>query len=308
MDAAFQIVVLGCTGGPRENNLSGYLFSPLDTQQWIALDAGSLMCGIDIALAKNSLQDVPFTDPLLTQTGEMHAHHLKAYLLSHAHLDHISGLVLNSQADSKKYILGTDSTINDLKNHIFNNRIWPNYGNEGSDPILGLYTYLRLELHKRQHIPDTNLTVEPFVLSHPHNYASTAFLIEYKGKYIVYFGDTASDQFESERHLNTIWERIAPLIRQNVLHGLLLECSFPHRDAKQVVYGHLDTHLMMQELHRLQEKAQVPLKGLKVLVTHRKECLKQGIDSLLKIQQELTSSNDLGISFFFPTQGDRFTF
>src|SRR5262249_13324283 len=147
----------------------------------------------------------------------------------------------------------TDSTINDLKNHIFNGRIWPNYGNEGSDPILGLYTYVRLGLHKRQSIPDTDMTVEAFVLSHPHNYASTAFLIEYQGKYIVYFGDTASDQFESERHLAAIWERIAPLVRQNVLHGILLECSFPHQDAEQVIYGHLDTRLMMQELHRLKD-------------------------------------------------------
>ena len=308
MNGAFQIVVLGCSGGPRENNISGYLISPLSTQQWVILDAGSLLGGIDIALAKDNLQNVPFTDPESTQACEMLVKHIKGYLLSHAHLDHISGLVLNSQVDSKKYILGIDSTIDNLRDHIFNGKIWPNYGNEGNEPIINLYQYVRLPLHQEQQIPDTEMTVEAYLLSHPDKYPSTAFLIEHKGRYLLYFGDTSSDYLEGEKHLERIWHRITPLLKKGSLHGIMLECSFPHEDAEQVIYGHLDSHLMIRELHHLAEIAGTSLKGLNVLITHRKECLKKGRDAHLKIQEELTALNDLGVTLHFPQQGDRFTF
>lgn len=308
MSAAFQIVVLGCSGGPRENNLSGYLLSPMDKQQWVALDAGSLLGGIDRALEKNNLSGIPFNDSKLSSAGEMLVHHVKGFLLSHAHLDHILGLVINSQMDSKKNILGIDSTINNLRDHIFNGRIWPNYGSEGDDPVLGLYRYIRLPLHVQQQIPDTEMTVEAYLLSHPHGYPSTAFLIEHQERYLLYFGDTSSDFLEVEKHLARVWKRIAPLLKNGSFHGMMLECSFAHANADQVIYGHLDTRLMMREFHHLAAIAEVPLKGLKVLVTHRKESLKKGADSYLKIEQELTELNDLGIDFHFPQQGDRFTF
>ena len=92
MDEVFQIVVMGCTGGPRESNLSGYLLSPMQQQEWIALDAGSLLTGIDSAIAKKNLD--------FNSSGEMLLNHVKAFLISHAHLDHIAGLVLNSQIDN----------------------------------------------------------------------------------------------------------------------------------------------------------------------------------------------------------------
>ena len=50
--------------------------------------------------------------------------------LSHAHLDHISGLILNAPDDSPKPILGLDATIDTLRDHVFNWRVWPNFGNE----------------------------------------------------------------------------------------------------------------------------------------------------------------------------------
>jgi 3',5'-cyclic-nucleotide phosphodiesterase len=305
-EAVFQVIVLGCTGGPREANVSGYLLSPLAEQEWIALDAGTLLGGIDRALEKNNLKDVVFSDNKLTPAGEMLVKHLRCFLISHAHLDHIAGLVLNSQVDSKKSIVGIDPTINNIRDHIFNGRIWPNYGNEGFEPILNLYEYVRLPLHQEAGIPRTSMNVEAYLLSHPHGYPSTAFLIEFHGEYLLYFGDTSSDFLEEEKHLARVWKRIAPLIQEHKLHGMLLECSFPHKDADLVVYGHLDTKLMMRELHVLAETAKVSLEGFKVIVTHRKESLKKGVDVNEVIREELVAANDLGINFLFPTQGDRY--
>lgn len=52
MSETFQIVVLGCTGGPREGNLSSYLVSPASHNEWICLDAGTLLMGIEVDLKK----------------------------------------------------------------------------------------------------------------------------------------------------------------------------------------------------------------------------------------------------------------
>ena len=201
MGDIFQVVVLGCTGGPKENNLSSYLMSPIASQEWIAFDAGSLLGGIDRALEKKSLLGVPFTDPELNPAAEMLVKHLRAFLISHAHLDHVAGLVLNSQIDDSKYILGIDPTIDNIRDYLFNGRIWPNYADEGAEPMLRRYMYQRLPLHVPQAIPLTSMKVEAFLLSHPRGYPSTAFLVEYQGHYLLYFGDTSSDVLESEKHL-----------------------------------------------------------------------------------------------------------
>lgn len=305
MPEAFQVVVLGCSGGPRECNLSSYLVSGLHHNEWICLDAGSLLTGIDLAVEKKSLEHVSFSNPELIPSAEMLLEHLKAYLISHAHLDHIAGLVLNSQSDTQKHILGIDPTIDNLRDFIFNGRIWPNYGDEGDEPILKKYHYVRLPLHVMKPIPDTSMQVETFLLSHPRGYPSTAFLIEYQGNYLLYFGDTSSDSLETEKHLTRIWKRIAPLIQENKLRGIFLECSYSHRDADSVIFGHLDTKLMMLELDHLASIAQTSLKGLNVIVTHRKESLRKKDHPFPVIEQELAEMNKLGINFILPTQGDR---
>jgi 3',5'-cyclic-nucleotide phosphodiesterase len=304
---AFQIVVLGCSGGPCENNISSYLLSPLENQEWIALDGGTLLGGIECALKKNSLKGVPFNDPKLTPAAEMLIRHIRAFLISHAHLDHIAGLVLNSQIDENKYILGIDPTLDNIRDHIFNGKIWPNYGSEGVEPILHRYEYVRLPLHKPSDIPNTSMRVEAYLLSHPQGYPSSAFLIEYRGRYLLYFGDTSSDFLELEKHLFRIWRRITPLLKEKKLHGMLLECSFSQKEADQVLFGHLDTKLMMKELHSLAQISELSLEGFTVMVTHRKESLRKGVDSKEVIKEELSEMNDLGINFLFPEQGERYT-
>lgn len=304
---SFNVVVMGCTGGPQEGNLSGYLVAPQGTDEWIALDAGSLMCGMEAALQKKSFAQVKFTSKELTPSGEMLTEHIKAYLISHAHLDHMAGLVLNSQVDTEKPLLGIDPTIDNIRDHLFNGRIWPNYGSEGVEPTLNKYTYHRLQLGQKVAIAETSMHVEAFLLCHPRGYPSTAYLVEHKGSYVLYFGDTSSDKMELEKHMARVWKRVAPLVKKGALKGMFLECSFPHNESHQVIYGHLDTKLMMHELNNLAEMSESTLKGLKVIVTHRKKSIKAGADPLAEIQEELTELNDLELEFVFPSQGDAIT-
>jgi cAMP phosphodiesterase len=67
------------------------------------------------------------------------------YLITHPHLDHISGFVINTSAlpgTRPKRLAGLPSTINAFKEHIFNNVIWPNLSDENNGA--GLVTYMRL--------------------------------------------------------------------------------------------------------------------------------------------------------------------
>ena len=67
------------------------------------------------------------------------------YLITHPHLDHISGLIINTAGlpgARPKRIAGLPSTISALKTHIFNNVIWPNLSDENNGA--GLLTYMRL--------------------------------------------------------------------------------------------------------------------------------------------------------------------
>ncbi len=70
---------------------------------------------------------------------------IDTYLITHPHLDHICGFVVNTAALSNariKVLAGLEPTIEAFKTHIFNNIIWPNLTDENSG--VGLVTYRRL--------------------------------------------------------------------------------------------------------------------------------------------------------------------
>src|ERR1700679_919464 len=112
-ETTFKAVVLGAHGGPAENNLSGYMLALKESNAFIALDAGTLLHGIDLAQQRNSFDDIEIDEKSPWNfEAEILRQHIKAYLVSHAHFDHVMGLVINSTIDSNKPIFGIDSTIN----------------------------------------------------------------------------------------------------------------------------------------------------------------------------------------------------
>ncbi len=313
-DTAFKVIVLGCGGGPLENNLSGYLFATKDSEDFIAVDAGTLLSGIFRAQARNSFQRIP-NDPSSEFDPEatILRNQIKGYLISHPHLDHIGALVINSPIDTKKPIFGTSFTIDSIRDHLFNWKIWPNFGSEGKKPRLNQYQYQRLKMLQRTPIPELGISVEAFPLSHPDGYQSTAFLIEYKDQYILYFGDTSPDALEPKKRIRAVWERVAPLIRANKLSAIFLECSYSDRQKVNELYGHLDPMYMMEELQQLASlvdpiKPKTSLSGFKVVVTHIQNTLLKQASARDFIEFELNKLNDLGINFFLPEQGQKLEF
>lgn len=313
LEPQFVTIALGTAGGLMESNLSSYLLAPTGSTDFVALDAGTLLTGLQQANRKGNLSDIALaTASSLSVEGQVLTQHIKAYLLSHAHLDHLAGLVLNSPEDVSKNILALPSTIDHLRDHVFNEHIWPNFGDEGPGRPLKKYHFIRLHPGQEQAIAGTHLTVLPFVLCHA-GAPSTAFLLQAKGAYTLYVGDTGPDEAEQCDNLYQVWQSITPLVRQGSLRGLFLEISYPNGRNITQLYGHLTPLWLMKELHRLAAlvNPQHPIRalsGLTVIVSHIKPTLQRVQSERGQIIQQVAELNDLGIRFLFPEQGDRIEF
>jgi 3',5'-cyclic-nucleotide phosphodiesterase len=309
----FVTIALGTAGGLHEANLTAYLLAPIRERRFIALDAGTLLSGLQVAVKMGSFTDVqvPLTSSL-TLEGLILREHIAAYALSHTHLDHISGLILNAPDDSPKPILGLDATLDVLRDHVFNWQLWPNFGNEGRAPQLRQYTYQRLQPAREYAIPGTSMMLQAFPLSHAGS-TSTAFLIQATGFYVLYCGDTGPDAVEQRDTLRTLWTVIAPLVQAKKLRAIFLEVSYPDEQPDHLLFGHLTPKWLTEELGHLAEIVNSPnpnvaLQGLTVVVTHIKPTLTPGPSPQERIAQQLQARNTLGVRFIVPSQGSRMEF
>lgn len=213
---AFSVVPLGVKGGLAEGNLSAYLVAAVGTTAYIALDAGSLRPGAEKAVANHvfsvSAQEV------LTQ-------YIKGYCLSHPHLDHVAGLLLNAPDDVAKPIYGLPACLATLQQDYFNWRAWPNFGDGGPPPALGKYQLRPLVPGQETPLLNTPLQVQAFPLSHGQSYPSTAFLVRSQQSYLLYLGDTGADTLEHAHCLRDLWAAIAPLVRRRQLKAIFIEAS-----------------------------------------------------------------------------------
>ncbi|KAF5026662.1 hypothetical protein F66182_1246 [Fusarium sp. NRRL 66182] len=165
MKPALQVIVLGSGGGPQESNTTAFLVRSV-AQKWhrgsiIAVDAGVHLSSIT-RLMEAAIPSPPPPPPFTLTTGPFaglelphssasaNAAHVTrtlvdTYLITHPHLDHISGFVVNTAGfpgTRPKKLAALPSTIQAFKNHIFNNVIWPNLSDENNGA--GLVTYMRL--------------------------------------------------------------------------------------------------------------------------------------------------------------------
>ncbi|KAI1777567.1 cAMP phosphodiesterases class-II-domain-containing protein [Hypoxylon cercidicola] len=199
---ALQVIVLGSGGGPQEHNVTAFLVRPVKSG-WtkgsiVALDAGVHLSaitriledtqpqglGVDVALP-HVLASGPFagmeihSSSASTNAAYVTRHLIDTYLITHPHLDHISGFVINTAGlpgTRPKRIAGLPSTISAFKTHIFNNIIWPNLSDENNGA--GLVTYTRLveggspalgEGDGKGYLEVSDeLTVKVFSVSHGH--------------------------------------------------------------------------------------------------------------------------------------------
>ncbi|MFQ3219436.1 MAG: 3',5'-cyclic-nucleotide phosphodiesterase [Paraglaciecola sp.] len=306
---AFELIVLGNSGGIEDGNLSAFLLRSVNEPNYIALDAGTLVNGINQGIKQQAFTDLALVeDEKWARAGTILRHHVKGYLLSHAHLDHISGMLVASPEDSAKNIYALASVNNMIGETYFNGQAWANFSDRGIPPLLNKYHIVDLPVGAPVTIDETTLKVTAFSLSHPVE--STAFVLEQGDDLFVYFGDTGPDSVEKQGKLEVIWTYLAKQVKHKRLRGMIIETSFDNARPHNLLFGHLTPELLMQELHSFAAKigGEAPLKDLKIVISHIKYTLARGVDPKSKIKQQLDEANDLGLEIIIPRQGQKLLF
>jgi 3',5'-cyclic-nucleotide phosphodiesterase len=304
----FDVIVLGALGGMQDGNLTSYMIRPHGQRGAVACDAGSLVNGLRIAEQKGAFADVAVpagsTDNVV---GHVLKNDIKGYLISHAHLDHIAGLVIASPDDAAKTIYGLPSVATEIEHTYFNWAAWPNMLDRGAPPQLKKYHLQELRPWEAGPLAGTAMTVTAFPLRHG-GVESTAFLIESADDAILCLGDTGPDEVEKATNLQDMWTFIAGKVRQKKLKAIIMEVSYTNDRPDNLLFGHMTPNWLLSTLRQLDRQAGAgALKGLPVVVSHIKYSLSRE-QPQAAVRRELESGNDLGLTFLIPEQGDHFQF
>lgn len=298
----FELIALGVTGGVASDNLSGYLIQAHGDVHYLALDAGTLVSGIEKARSRGSL---------VGNTGEILHDGISAYFISHGHLDHVAGLLIASPEDhGNKPVYGLASTLDVLSRDYFNWEAWPNLADRGKAPALGWYHLVDEAPGAWFTVQGTSMSAQIFPLSHD-SVVSSMILLRAGDAYYAYFGDTGPDALAKGKHdLADAWKALAPLVRSHALKGLQIEVSFPDDVADAKLFGHLTPAWLLRELNELAiaSGGNESLRGLPVVVDHIKPSLDPARDPRALIGTQLEAGNRLGVRFVIPGQGERLAF
>lgn len=300
------LLCLGSSGGLTEGALSAYLVRAPGDERFVCLDAGTLMTGLVRARDLGHLSDVLPAASEWKPEGWMLKQGIAGYLISHPHLDHVAGLVLNSPEDVPKPIMALEETLHVMRAHLFNGEVWANFTDRGPGPVLNRYTMRSLLPGAPQAIPGTTWKVTAFPLSHG-GALSTAFHLQ-AGEYgLLYVGDTGPDPVEHSDNLQRLWQKMAPWIRENRMQAILLEVSFPDERPDDLLFGHLTPRWFFEELGVLAREVgdEQAMKAVHFLVTHVKPSLKKGIGAREEIEAQLIARNILGLNLHLIGPGER---
>jgi cAMP phosphodiesterase len=283
----FKVIPLGVEGGNDESNLSAYAVAVSGTDAYVCLDAGTLYYGIERAVAAQLLSGTVF---------EALRNNIRGYLISHPHLDHVAGLILNSPDDSPKPIYGLPFCLEGIQETYFNWKSWPNFGDRGTKP-LNKYRYTIVSGQEETPLEGTSMFVRAFPLSHAKPGQSTAFLIRHAENYLLYLGDTGADTIEGSDNLERLWHAISPLMTAGKVKAIFVEVSFANARPDQLLFGHLTPRLLMDEMKRLSQLSGDELKQCPLVITHVKPDTPSD-----EIKRELDQLNELGFKLIFAEQ------
>ena len=163
-------------------------------------------------------------------------------LLSHAHLDHTSGLAFLTDTlamvapERQVTVSSIAPVVESLRTHAFNDALWPNFTTipSGSSPVLGFRSLVE-ETEAR--VGDLWVTPVPV----DHTVPTTGYIVHDGETGFVYSGDTGP----TER----LW-RVAREMRG--LRALIVETAFPNRlDGLARVSGHLTPDMLRREIDKM---------------------------------------------------------
>ncbi|MDD2853651.1 MAG: 3',5'-cyclic-nucleotide phosphodiesterase [Desulfuromonadaceae bacterium] len=177
---------------------------------------------------------------------------IRAILITHPHLDHIKELasladnLLIMGEENSFTVYGLDPVLESIKQHVFNNTIWPDFSRlpNAYSPVLRWSP-----LESERSYPICGYTVTPFGVN--HSVAAAGYKIAREDASFIFSGDTGPTEL--------IWKAAAGI------SALIVEVSFPNELEQLAVKSlHLTPAMLARELEKLPEIP--PL----VLVTHVK--------------------------------------
>ena len=246
-----QLRVLGCAGGSAPGMpLSCYLVDDI-----VAVDAGALTTGLPVDEQRR----------------------VRSVLLTHGHLDHVWTLPLFlanrfGAGVATCAIHGSAYTLETIRRHLFNDRIWPDFTGARIDDV-PLVRFHPVEPGDRRTLESGH---EVTAVGLTHVVPCQAYLLRKAGRSLLVCGDTTTTE--------EVW-RFADA--QPDLAALVVECSWTD-DLVELARRsrHMTPSLLLQDLKKL--KCDVP-----IWITHLKPGYGDGI-------REALEGKDSRLSFLTP--------
>ncbi len=232
-----RLHVVGCHGGEtRRHRTSAFVLDDV-----LAIDAGSLTSAMDLR-AQCKLQ---------------------AVLVSHAHLDHVRDLATiadnRAQCGAQALVIaGTRVTIDILKRHFFNGKLWPDFS---QIPSAAAPTIRFQVLSPERRTDIAGYTVFAVLVS--HTIETSAFVVERGGRTIAYSGDTGPT------------DRLWTVLNETPgLGALLMEVSFPDEEQSlATLSGHHTPNTLAKDIAKLRDP-----KGVPTLLYHIKPVFQASVE------------------------------
>lgn len=186
---------------------------------------------------------IGFSLPPSDQIGIRH------FVVTHTHADHIASLPIMI-ADLYTFLVepmviyGVEQVVEDLRNHVFNNRIWPDFTKiplpDGSGPTLELVT-----VEEGKPFETQGLKITPIHVNHP--VVCTGLLVD-NGEVSLAF---TSDTYKTDR----FW---AEANRLNNLKAIFVDVSFPSTEEPLAERsGHLTPRSLYEEMSKVEGEPMV---------------------------------------------------
>ncbi|KAF8310153.1 hypothetical protein DL93DRAFT_2099545 [Clavulina sp. PMI_390] len=226
---SFDLVVVGCGGGPSELNLSSYFVKARENswaQGILALEAGSGLGALKEILVDHPLvfEDEGARVPITGGGGSASKRAasiyscIRTFLVSHAHFDHVAGLVIGAGSTTstlRRFVVALPTVIHDLQTVFDGQKLWPRLVLQSTEPALPFcYTYHPIPPHSpyttiapslsARLLPITHGMITPFSSpsdsqsqppSHSHSHQAKPQSISYDSTAFFIRNDTTQQEF-----------------------------------------------------------------------------------------------------------------
>ena len=173
--------------------------------------------------------------------------------LTHCHLDHIATLpmMIDTVADRRSkplMVYGTDAVLENLRQHIFNWAIWPDFSVVPSveQPFM---RYQRIELGAPVTLAGRRISALPV----DHTVPAVGYCLDSGVGSVAFSGDTGP--------CDAFWQALNGV--PNLRH-LIVECAFPNRERRLAELSrHFWPDMLASELKKLQSPCKIHITHMK---------------------------------------------